>query len=125
MVTSEGSAIAMKDVLVFETHPAVRAGLVRRLEAENGLVVIQAFSDPERFAAAVQSLTPAFAIVGMFGPFGSNAANRAVAVATCTKVLAVTPYLAPEAVQGLDPRVIVVEDGPRGHRLAELVTGAP
>ena len=123
MVTSEGSAITMRDVIVFETHPSVRAGLVRRLEAENGLVVIQSFSDPERFATAVQTLTPAFAIVGMFGPFGAHAANRAVEVATRTRVLAVVPYLAPDEAQGLDPRVTVVEDGPRGHRLADLVTG--
>ena len=113
----------LRDVIVFESHPSVRAALVRRLESEEGLVVIQAFAEPDAFAAAVERFTPAFAVVGMFGPFGSHAANRAVERATRTHVVAVVPYNEPLGSTGLDDRVTVVEDGPRGHHLADLVMG--
>lgn len=113
----------LKDVLVFETHPAVRAGLVRRLESEEGLVVIQSFSDVDKFVEAIERLTPAVAVVGMFGPFGSKAANRAAEVGSDTKVVAVVPYVVPDEVADLDPSVVIVEDGPRGHHLADLVMG--
>lgn len=114
----------LQSVVVFETHPGVRAGLVRRLEAEPGVVVIQALSDPGLFDEAVELFSPAFAVVGMFGPYGSHAANRAAGKGTRTKVLAVVPAGFSDRASDLDEHVIVVEDTPRGDSVARLVAEA-
>lgn len=114
----------MRDVVVFETHPAVCAALVRRFEAEPGVAVIQTFVEPDRFADAVEHLTPAFAVVGTFGPYGSHAANRAVDRSHRTRVVAVVPDVSIDQVGDMDDRVTIVEDGPHGDLTAKLITGA-
>ncbi|HET7482097.1 MAG TPA: hypothetical protein VFK89_04480 [Actinomycetota bacterium] len=112
----------MRDAIVFETHPAVRSGLERRLDAEPDVMVLDTFCDVDLFVEAVRRLEPAVAVVGLFGPHGVEAANGAALVAKPgTSVIAVVPYLWPETARRLGRGVTLVQDGPRGHRLAAEV----
>ena len=111
----------MTTVMVFEAHPAVRAGIVRRLESEERITVLAAHSEPFAFAVDIARFNPDIAVVGTFGSDGIMAARAAATSATATKVVVLDSGLWTDGLRDLPAGVTVVADGPRGDALAAVV----
>ena len=81
----------MTRVAIYERHPAVLEGLLRRLEGEDGLDVVGGFDDLHSFETGLANLTPDVAIVSAFGGGAIPAANLAAHASAGTKLLALVP----------------------------------
>lgn len=111
----------MTTVMVFEAHPAVRAGIVRRLESEERITVLAAHSEPFAFAVDIARFNPDIAVVGTFGSDGVAAARAATTSATSTQLVVLDSGLWTNELDDLPAGVTVVADGPRGDALAAVI----
>ena len=111
----------MTTVAIYESHPAVLAGLRRRLEAEADLDVVGAYGDLFRFETAVATHRPDIVVVSGFGGGAIQAANLAARVDRGMKMLALVPGTRRNERLGFPPTVEFVADGPRGDLLVKRV----
>lgn len=117
----------MTSVVIYESHPAVLAGLQRRLEGEAAFDIRGAFGDPALFAQAVKSGTPDVAVIGAFGPGAIAAANRVSRSSPLSRIVVLAPGLRRHERMGYPPGVEFISDGPRGDVVVQrlLATQAP
>ena len=111
----------MTRVIVYESHPAVLAGLRRRLEAEPELEVIGAYGDLFSFQASLTAHLPDIAVISGFGGGAIQAANLAHRTGTSTRLVALVPGTRRHERMGYPPSVEFVSDGPRGDLLVKRV----
>ena len=109
----------MTSVAIYERHPAVLEGLLRRLEHEEGLDVVGSFGDLHSFEAALKTLAPDVAVVSAFGGGAIPAANLAAHTARTTKLLALVSGTRRHERLGYPSTAEFVTDGPRGDLLVK------
>ena len=114
----------MATVVIYESHPAVLAGLRRRLEAEPELAVVGAYSDASLFAAACRMSAPDIAVVSGFGPGAPDAAKLVRRRSHAARLIALLPGLRPDEHLDYPSSFQLVSDGPRGDVLVSLLKGA-
>jgi DNA-binding NarL/FixJ family response regulator len=106
-------------VAIYERHPAVLEGLLRRLEGEDGLDVVGGFDDLHSFETGLTALTPDVAIVSAFGGGAIPAANLAAHAAAGTKLLALVTGTRRHERLGYPTDTEFIIDGPRGDLLVK------
>ncbi len=113
----------MMKVAIYERHPSVLEGLLRRLEHEPALRIVGGHVDLFSFATGLKADTPDVAVVSAFGGGAIPAANLAAQVSATTRLVALVPGTRRNERLGYPPEAEFLVDGPRGDLLVQRLLG--